>query len=42
MNAADIANHIKNIKQIVEKMSLAGKGISPDFHAILAVDICTN
>jgi len=33
---ADIATQIKNIKHIVEKMSLNGKGLSPDFHAIIA------
>lgn len=36
LQSSDVVTHIKNIKHIVEKMSLAGKGISPDFHAILA------
>jgi ATP-dependent Lon protease len=32
----EVAAHIKNLKQLVEKMSLSGRGLSPDFHAILS------
>lgn len=35
-DVAALAPYIKNIKFVVEKMSLAGRGLSPDFHAIIA------
>jgi len=33
---SEVAAHIKNLKHLVEKMSLSGRGLSPDFHAILS------
>lgn len=34
-DSASYAHEIKNIKQVIERMALAGKGLSPDFHAII-------
>ncbi len=31
-----IAQEVRNIKHIIEKMSLGGKSLSPDFHSIIA------
>lgn len=32
---AAVATHVKTIKQNLERMAMAGKGLSPDFHAII-------
>lgn len=35
-NTTEVAQEIRSIKHIIEKMSLSGKTLSPDFHSIIA------